>query len=424
MGILVATVLSLLLAWWADRRRRVYADLETIPAAAVYAGRNEVKGRAWHPHPTISHQARVPCVVWRYELEEERKETRTDSEGKTTTHKVWKTIDTKSNERPHFELVDDSGSVRVVLAKASVSHRQLLSETFEVDDPRGFFEKLFSFGDNRTGRYRRTETGIAIGDEVFVTGEASLREDVVEPQLDHGSPFVVSTRSEDSHRNWLGFVTVAFTVIGVVTAGFAGRATETSWGVPVFVGTAVALVLAAMLVTLYNRLTLQVQSAARAWSLIDVQLARRHDLIPRLATVAKALADHERVLLESLAITRTSLAGAPPTAETIARADHEAAEQTERIRQLLLVIEDYPELKADTAMLEVQRQIADAENRIASTRGFYNDSVTLLRNQRQTFPGLLVARIADRRRFALFTADGFDRTVPRIEFDWNVGRSA
>ena len=73
-------------------------------------------------------------------------------------------------------------------------------------------------------------------------------------------------------------------------------------------------------------------------------------------------------------------------------------------------------------MLELQRQIADAENRIAHTREFYNDSVTLLRSQRQTFPGLLVARFADRRRFALFTAEGFDRTVPPIEFDWEVGR--
>ncbi len=422
MAILLATGFCLLLAGWADRRRRIYADLETIPAAAVYAGRNEVKGRAWHPDPTLSHESRTPCVEWVYELEEERKETSTDSEGNTTTRKVWKTIERQEGGRPHFELVDDSGSVRVQIEKATVSHRQLMSETFEVHDPRGFFEKMFSFGPDRTGRYRHTETGVAIGDDVFVSGEASLREDIVEPQIDHGRPFLVSTRSEDSHRSWLGFFTGFLLLIAVITAGYAGRATDESWGVPVFVGITIVLILCGLLISLYNRLQHQVQSAARAWSLIDVQLARRHDLIPRLATVAKGLADHERVLLESLSIARTSLAGKPPTDETVARADHEAAEQTGRIRELLIVIEDYPELKADEAMLEVQRQIADAENRIAGTRGFYNDSVTLLRSQRQTFPGVLVARFADRRRFALFAAEGFDRTVPTIEFDWTVGQ--
>ncbi len=422
MGWLVVTVASLLLAWWSDRRRRVYADLEAVPAAAVYAGRNEVKGRAWHPSPTIAHQSRIPCVVWRYELAEERVETRTDAKGKRTTHKVWKTIDTKTGGRPHFELVDDSGSVRITLEHASVGHRSLLREEFEVDDPRSFFEKLFSFDANRTGRYRHDETGIAIGDDVFVSGEASLRSDVVEPHIDHGRPFVVSTRSEDSHRNWLGFVTIAMLLVAVLTSGLAGASLDAAFGVPGFVGATIAIIASGLLISLYNRIQGQVQSAARAWSLIDVQLARRHDLIPQLATVAEGLADHERAVFEGVAETRTSLAGRPPTEETIAWADHEAAEQTDRIRQVLVVIEDHPELKADEAMLELQRQIADAENRIAHTREFYNDSVTLLRSQRQTFPGLLVARFADRRRFALFTAEGFDRTVPPIEFDWEVGR--
>ncbi|MEM9202180.1 MAG: LemA family protein [Actinomycetota bacterium] len=422
MGWLIITVLALGIAWWSDRRRRVYADLETIPAAAVYAGRNEVKGRAWHPEPVIAHHTRQPCVVWRFELEEERKTTRT-SNGKTTTTKEWKTIEEREDGCSYLELVDESGSVRVRLAKASVGHRQLMRETLEVDDDRGFFEKLLSFGPNRTGRYRRTETGIVIGDRVFVTGEASLRTDVVEPQIDHGRPFVVSTRSEDSHRTWLGAVTGVLLTAAVGSAVVAGAATQTRWAPPVFAGITIAVIISGALISLYNRLQHQVQSAARAWSLIDIQLARRHDLIPRLASVAKGLIDHERVLLESLAIARTSLAGEPPTEATVARADHEAAEQTNRINQLLVLIEDYPSLKADDAMLEVQRQIADAENRISGTRGFYNDSVTLLRNQRQTFPGVLVARFADTRRFVLFTADGFERTVPEIDFDWNVGRS-
>ncbi|MEM8705780.1 MAG: LemA family protein [Actinomycetota bacterium] len=424
MGWFVATAIALLLAWWLDRRRRVYADLETIPAAAVYAGRNEVKGRAWAPEPTISHETRTPCVTWVFTLEEERRKTRTNGEGKTETYTEWDTIEEHEHELPHFDLVDDTGSVRIVPDRAAVSMRQFMSDTFRVDDPRGFFEKLVDFRDNRTGRYRKTERGIAIGDDLFVSGEASLRDDVVEPQIDGGTPYVISTRSEDSHRSWTGFGTVLFVILAVVTAAAGGNRLAGATGLGLAVAGVAVLVLSGVLISLYNRLTHQVQSAARAWSLIDVQLARRHDLIPNLAAVARAATDHERVLLESLALARTSLAGTAPTDETITQADHEAAEQTDRIRQLLAVIEGYPDLETSDNLAQVQHEIADAENRIAGTREFYNDSVTLLRNQRQTFPGVLVARFADRRRFVLFQADGFERTVPPIEFDWSVGQES
>lgn len=422
MGWLIAAAGAFVVAWLLDRRRRVYADLETIPAAAVYAGRNEVKGRAWHDEPTLAHESRTPCVWWRYTLEEERREENTDEDGNTTTTLVWKTIEEEEDQVPHFELVDDSGSVRVVFNKASVSPRQIMSREFRVNDPRTFFQKMFSFGGNRTGKYRHTERGIVIGDEVFVTGEASLRDDVVQPQIDGGRPYLISTRSEDSHRSWTGGAAAVLVVLGIAAAGMGGFSLAEAPGAVAAVIAALLVAGSGTLIVLYNRLSLQVQSAARAWSLIDIQLARRHDLIPKLASAARGLIDHERVLLESLAIARTSLAGSAPTEETVSQADHEAGEQTGRIRQLLAVIEDYPELKANDAMLEVQQQIADSENRIAATRGFYNDSVTLLRNQRGTFPGVLVARFADKRRFALFGADGFERTVPNIEFDWDVGK--
>ncbi|MEO0493710.1 MAG: LemA family protein [Actinomycetota bacterium] len=416
MGWFVVTVIAIALAWWLDRRRRIYADLETIPTAAVYAGRNEVKGRAWAPAPTISHETRTPSVSWTFTLEEERRKTRTDANGKRKTTTEWHPIEELEDELPFFDLVDDAGSVRIVPNRATVSPRQFTSETFRVDDPRSFFEKLFSFDQNRTGRYRKTERGIAIGDDLFVSGEASLRDDVVEPQISGGKPFLISTREEESHRSWTGYGTVFFVIVAFVTAAAGGG----GFGIA---GVAV-LLLSGVAISLYNRLSHQVQSAARAWSLIDVQLARRHDLIPALAKVARGAADHERDLLERIARARDPLGGAGATEETVAQADREAAEQTEQIRTLLAVIEDHPELKSVDTFARVQREIADAENRIAGTREFYNDTVTLLRNQRQTFPGVMVARFADRRRFVLFQADGFERTVPPIEFDWSVGRDA
>lgn len=420
MGALIAaSIFAFGLAYLADRRRRVYADLGTIPAAAVYAGRNEVKGRAWHPDPTIAHHSRTPCIQWSYELEEQRKHTRTTDDG-TETYYRWHTIETSSDDRPHLELVDESGTIRVILARASVSTRTIFSEQFRIEDDRGFFEKLFSPGRNHTGKYRHTETGIAVGDDIYVVGEASLRDDVIEPQIAHGSPFVVSTRSEDSHRGWLGLAGFACTAAGVGLALAAGRSSpDPDVGVIIAAIASGLAVVSVTLVSLYNRIQHQVQQAARAWSLIDIQLTRRHDLIPRLATVARAASDHERVVLESVMAARTSLHGEAPTAATIADADREAREQTTRLRRLLAVIEDHPTLGSDAAYLALQREIADAESRIAGTRVFYNDAVTLVRTQRSTFPGLLVARFADRRRFALFEADGFERTVPPVTIDFD-----
>lgn len=420
LGLVVASVIAFGAAYFTDRRRRVYADLGTIPAAAVYAGRNEVKGRVWHPDPTLAHHSRTPCVLWVYELEEQREHTRRTKDG-TETYRRWHTIETHSGGRPHFELVDDSGSVRVGLERASVDDHTLFSADFRAEDDRGFFEKMFSFGPNRTGKYRHHERGIAVGDDVYVVGEASLRDDVVEPQIVHGAPFIVSTRSEDSHRGWLGFATFALTAAGVGLALAAGRTSANpDVGVVVAVAASTAAIVVVSLISLYNRIQAQVQQAARAWSLIDVQLTRRHDLIPRLAAVARAASDHERVVLESVMTVRSSLTGEAPTAATVADADHEAREQTTRIRRLLAVIEQHPTLRADAAFRALQHEIADAEARIAGTRGFYNDAVTLVRTQRGTFPGLLVARWADRRRFALFEADGFERTVPPIRFDFDA----
>ncbi len=422
----VIAALLLIAAWMLDRRRRVYADLGTTPAAAVSAGRNEVKGRAWHAEPLISHLTRTPTVRWDYELEEEREHTRTvsstDAKGNTTTrtetYQQWHTIDRKSGRHPHFDLVDESGAVRVAVDEASITDRQSHRDTFKERHRRSFLEKFFS-SDNRTGRYRETENLIAIGDTLYVVGDASLRDDVVEPQIAGGTPFLISTRTEESHRRGLGFLIPVFILGAAAPAGVSGHATAGSAGLVAGVALVGLVVILATTVVVFNRLQLLVQQAARAWSLIDVQLTRRHDLIPQIAAVARAASDHERVIFESISLERSSLIHDAPDATTVSQADHEAMEQTGRIQRLFAVVEEYPDLLAGDAMAALQHQLADAENRIAGSRTYYNNTVTILRNRRQTFPGFIVARWADPRRFALFTADGFERTVPTIEYDFS-----
>ncbi|HEV7762559.1 MAG TPA: LemA family protein [Acidimicrobiales bacterium] len=434
-------------AWLVDRRRRSYADLATTPAAAVFAGRNEVKGRAWAAAPLVSHRRQVASIWWAYCLEEERRHTRTvtstDSQGHTHTrtehYTQWHVIDRKHQELPWFEVVDDTGSVPVRLDGARVEPRQVFTDTFRGDEHRGFLESMFS---NRTGRYRETEQALAVGDQLFVVGEAELDEPTCVPVL--GRQVLVTTRSEESRTRGLAMgvaVLLVLALAGVVFGSTSLLAPDrperpTAW-LPGVVGSALVLTIA-WSITVYNRLRLLAESTERAWTLIDVQLQRRHDLIPALAKTVTAQATHEAAALTQRA--RQGAAGPPEPAEPTDRAEPaepaeaagddgwqagearrtsdltgEATAQTTRLRRILGVAEAHPQLITDAAFLGLQRELADTESRIAGSRTFYNDTLLLLRNQMQRFPGVLVAsrlRLAHRDPIG---AEGFERTVPAVE---------
>ena len=417
----MAGLAAAVIAWMLDRRRRAYTDVATTPAAATSAGHVELKGRAWAAEPLLARRTQTPSVWWDYKLEEERRHTRTvtetDSEGRTRTrtetYEQWHTIDTAEAALPALEVVDATGSVTVRLGSARVVPRRTLRETFRDDGRlagRGLLAKMF---DNRTGRYRETERAVAVGDQLFVVGEAVLDERAGVPVVGGGP--LVSTRSEDSHTGRLGAAVTALVLVAAAAIGFGlAVAISPTQATPASIGAAVGvpllLLVGAWLGTAYNRLHLLAQGIERAWSLIDVQLQRRHDLVPALAEVVAAHADHERSVQAGIAEARWQ-----PGGHTAAELEGEAAGQTAALRQLLARAEAHPELEADASFERLQRALADAEGRIAGSRTFYNDSLTLLRNQTQKVPGLLVARFLDLDRRELLRADGFERTVPALE---------
>ena len=166
-----------------------------------------------------------------------------------------------------------------------------------------------------------------------------------------------------------------------------------------------ALVGVAYLVHLYNRLVGLKQRAARAWSLIDVQLRRRHDLLPALATCVAGYAGQERAALVDTAGARlpgpTKGSGLPPSA-TLTDAADAAAAQSRSTHSLLAVAEAHPHLRADRTFSLLQQDLADTEERVALARSFYNDSVTLLADRAGTFPWLLVVPLVGIPTFDLF----------------------
>src|SRR3989338_3846114 len=138
----------------------------------------------------------------------------------------------------------------------------------------------------------------------------------------------------------------------------------------------------------YNRLIQLTNRAEEAWSDIDVQLKRRYDLIPNLVETVKGYVTHERGTLESVTEARTRAMNAQ-TVEQHAQAENML---TGALKSLFAVAESYPDLKANTNFVELQRELSDTENKIQAARRFYNSVVQELQNAFEMFPSNIIAR--------------------------------
>jgi LemA protein len=154
----------------------------------------------------------------------------------------------------------------------------------------------------------------------------------------------------------------------------------------IVLGTVAVLLLA--LVWIYNRLVTLRTRVDNGWSQIDVQLRRRADLIPNLVETVKGYAAHERELFERVTEARARSLGATGVADQADAEDQVSA----GLRQLLAVVENYPDLKANQNFLALQEELIGTESKIAYARQFYNDQVMRLNTLIQSFPSSLVAR--------------------------------
>lgn len=171
---------------------------------------------------------------------------------------------------------------------------------------------------------------------------------------------------------------------------------------------AVALVVLGAIL-LFNRLVADRNQARAAWSDIDVQLTRRHDLTPQLVTAVQAYADYERATLATVTELRTR-AGAAVALADRARLEDELGQQIER---LLALAERYPDLKASANFLQLQRDLVAIEDHLQYARRFYNGAVRQLNTRIERFPDLLVARLSGFSRMQFFEANAAQRTPPR-----------
>ena len=168
----------------------------------------------------------------------------------------------------------------------------------------------------------------------------------------------------------------------------------------------------------YNRLISLRNQVQNAWKQIDVQLKRRHDLIPNLVAAVQDAMEFERDTLERVIEARNRAVAAPSVPASIAA----ESELTRAVRQLFAVVENYPALRANDNVLRLQEEITTTENQLGFARQFYNDMATQLNTQEELFPASLIASRFGLQRADLFSGSDDDRIVPRIDLSLRPSR--
>ncbi len=171
------------------------------------------------------------------------------------------------------------------------------------------------------------------------------------------------------------------------------------------IGIAIALI--------YNRLVRSRNRVRSAWSDIDVQLQRRHDLVPRLVAAVDQYADYERATLEAVIELRSE---AMRVADVAARGDVEE-QLSKEVGRLIAVAENYPDLKANENFLELQQELVETENYLQFARRYYNGSVRDYNTAIETVPNNIVAGMFDFNAHEFFQKDSDDAAnVPLVKF--------
>jgi len=175
---------------------------------------------------------------------------------------------------------------------------------------------------------------------------------------------------------------------------------------------AVAAIVIVWIIMAYNSLVKLKNRAKEAWSDIDVQLKRRYDLIPNLVETVKGYAAHEKELFEKVTLARAAAMGAHGMKDK-ANAENMLSET---LKSLFAVSENYPDLKASTNFLELQRELADTENKVQAARRFYNTNVRDLSIKVESFPSNVIASMFGFKQMELFEAEEGEKESVAVKF--------
>jgi len=186
--------------------------------------------------------------------------------------------------------------------------------------------------------------------------------------------------------------------------------------IAVYIIIGIVLILLVMVASTYNGLIRLRNRVSNAWAQIDVQLKRRHDLIPNLVETAKGYMTHERETFEAITKARNLAQKAVGTG--VGAQSKAEGELSGALSRLLVVVENYPDLKASQNFLALQEELASTENKISFSRQFYNDSVLRYNNKTQMFPSNILAGMMNFKASEFFEVEvAEEREVPKVSFN-------
>jgi len=183
-----------------------------------------------------------------------------------------------------------------------------------------------------------------------------------------------------------------------------------------FVIIGIVVVLLLWFVFIFNGLVRLRNQVKNAWAQIDVQLKRRHDLIPNLVQTVQGYMQYERATLE--AVTKARNVAQQAVGQGVGAQAKAEGELSGALTRLLAVVERYPDLKANQNFLALQEQLTSTENKISFSRQFYNDSVLNYNNKTQMFPSNIVAGMTGFKQGEFFKVEeAAEREVPKVSFE-------
>lgn len=425
---LVVAVFALFASLRAFRRKRLIDNLPTSKAHGVFIGLVELKGVVQCEQPLTSYLAGASCVYYAYQVEERwsRMVTTTESDGRGGTRTVtrqesgWTTVASSIESTP-FYVQDDTGSILVRPDGARIEALGVFDEQCSRWDALYYGKGPANGVMDSDGVRRFTETAIPLQVPLFIVGQARERRDIVAPEIaadPQAADYLISVRSQEEVSNGLGWQIWLFFFLGAITAPGGHLASCLAMNEDItplltgaFIGEFVLYVavwLTGWLVLVYNSLVELRQRVDQGWGQVDIQLKRRHDLIPNLIDTVKGYRDHEASTQEALAALRSQLSATPPG---------QAGDEFRSVQaQIQVLKEAYPELKADSNFVALQESLGDTEQRIALARSYFNSIATFYNTRLEVVPDRYIAALGGMKPRALMAANDFERAPVEVQF--------
>jgi len=423
-AIAIGALIASLRACW---RRRLIDNLPISKTQGVFIGLVELNGTAECEQPLLSHLAEVACVHYTFDVQELWSRvvayTEEDANGntveRTRTETGWITVASDAQSTP-FYLQDDTGVILIQPAGARIEAESVLDETCTPMNALFYAKGPPFLIPDSDGVRRFTERVVALHAPLFIIGQAREREDMVAPEIADAShaEYLISTRTQEQVSSGLGWQFWLFLLLGAVMApgghivgDLAGGHDITAVNILVYVAEFLLYLLVwgfGWAITIYNSLVSLRQRVGQGWAQVDIQLKRRHDLIPNLIDVVKGYTAHEATAQQAVATLRSQLGATPPGE---AGADSQSVES-----QVQILREAYPELKANENFLALQKSLGETEQRIALARSYYNSIATFYNTRLEVVPDRLIAGLGGMKPKELMQASGFERAPVQVDF--------